>query len=213
MITGTPTILRASSTTAAGLSGTPDDQYQDGDFGYVSQTKQTYRLDRASTATPDGTTTLATFSHNGRWIAFPGSSATPDVSQFDGLLGAANINYDSANPNPWEFFVGPPITAPAAGRFLLMASLSAHLGPNAAALIFDLGYKVNGGATVFTGSRGRIAGAANGGGSTSMVAETPSVAEGDQVQLVLQARASADGAYTNTPQGDGLTFDTLFLYD
>src|SRR5262245_45861288 len=69
MITGTPTVLRSSVATPSDLAGTPDDQYQDGDFGYTSSPKQTWQIDRSSSAVPNGTTVLETFSGNGRWLA------------------------------------------------------------------------------------------------------------------------------------------------
>lgn len=104
MLTGTPTILTASVATSHDLAGVPDDPFKDGDFGYVSATKSTYQLDRASSATPDGVEVLATFSNNGRWILRSGSSNLTvlnraGVSALDdrGLLSGA-IAYTTSMP-------------------------------------------------------------------------------------------------------------------
>ncbi len=100
-VSGTPTQVKTSATTAADLAGTPDDQFKEGDFACVESLwpNSTFRLRRTALGgVPDNVSTIATFTGNGYWevIAAGGNvlvfatvadlAAYNDIALLDGAL-------------------------------------------------------------------------------------------------------------------------------
>ncbi len=72
-VSGSPTQVKTSVTTAADLAGTPDDAFKEGDLACVTALwpNSTFRLRRVALgSTPDNVATIATFSGNGYWEVF-----------------------------------------------------------------------------------------------------------------------------------------------
>ena len=99
-VSGSITQLSSSVSTAASLEGLPDDAFKDGELAFVQTGRKTYQLDRTSTAAPNGTTVLDTFTGNGRWVIF-GELQSSWGSQpdwyIDGVLG--DDGNDGATPS------------------------------------------------------------------------------------------------------------------
>jgi hypothetical protein len=69
-VSGSPTQVRTSVTTAADLAGTPDDSFREGDLACVTALwpNSTFRLRRTALGTaPDNVNSIDTFSGNGYW--------------------------------------------------------------------------------------------------------------------------------------------------
>ncbi len=97
-VSGSPTQVRTSATTAADLAGTPDDAFNEGDFACVTSLwpNSTFRLCRTPLgAAPDNVNTIDTFSGNGYWEVF-GAGGGLLVFATIGLLAAYN---DAALPD------------------------------------------------------------------------------------------------------------------
>jgi hypothetical protein len=94
-----PSGVFVSVVSGAALSGTPDGTFVDGTIAYVSGpgsiTETYFRIDRQSSATPDGLTVLSTDSGMGRWVLFAATNALVTV------IGPATV---SVMPG-FEYFV------------------------------------------------------------------------------------------------------------
>lgn len=92
-VSGSPTQVKTSVSTAADLAGTPDDGFKEGDLGCVTALwpNSTFRLRRTALgSTPDNVSTIAAFSGNGYWEVFGTGSGSMLSFATIGLLAAYN---------------------------------------------------------------------------------------------------------------------------
>jgi hypothetical protein len=126
MISGSITQNRSSCDTISDLAGLPDSAFLDGEWAYVIATKQTFRLDRTSTATADNTSVVTTHSTNGRWIEFEAGDLTP-------FVGAGTVDTVVAAPvslsgvrdyDNFTLDAGVTVTVPNGGYLVIRAKQS-----------------------------------------------------------------------------------------